>query len=139
MRDRSEDEMSLDELEDDVWGPVPEDATTLIARVHALRTKPVGELTVDDIRLLVGQKFSLPILLPKAIEFLIADPLLEATYYPGDLLAMVLQVPQEHWQVNPDLLAKVKSILASIPELPPELQERAARFWRETGETSSRD
>jgi hypothetical protein len=125
--------MSLDELEGDVWGPPPEDATPLMSRVHALRTKPVGDLTADDIRLLVGQKFSLPTLLPKAVEFLDADPLLEATYYPGDLLAMVLQVPPEQWQENPELLAKVETMLARIPELPAELQERAAQFWRASG------
>ncbi|MET8168230.1 contact-dependent growth inhibition system immunity protein [Streptomyces sp. NPDC005329] len=65
---------SLDELERDRWQPPPPGATRLIATAHALRSRPVGTPTVEDLRLLIGQDIGLPVLLPLALEVLHDNP-----------------------------------------------------------------
>ncbi|MDQ0767185.1 contact-dependent growth inhibition system immunity protein [Streptomyces canus] len=51
---------SLEELERDRWPAPPTDATRLVATAHALRRRPIDELTVEDLRLLIGQDIGLP-------------------------------------------------------------------------------
>ncbi|MEV5904375.1 contact-dependent growth inhibition system immunity protein, partial [Streptomyces sp. NPDC052127] len=68
---------SLEELERDRWQAPPPDATRLISRVHALRSRPVGSLTVEDLRLLIRQDIGLAVLLPLAVEVLRDNPLAE--------------------------------------------------------------
>ncbi|MEU0087314.1 contact-dependent growth inhibition system immunity protein, partial [Streptomyces sp. NPDC006274] len=81
---------SLEELEHACW-PAPEaDSTRLIATAHALRRRPIGELTVEDMRLLIGQSIGLPYLLPLAVEVLRENPMAEGHMYEGDLLSAVL-------------------------------------------------
>ncbi|WP_371799714.1 contact-dependent growth inhibition system immunity protein [Streptomyces sp. NBC_01707] len=46
---------SLEELKDERWPAPSGDATRLVATPHALRRKPIGELTVEGMRLLIGQ------------------------------------------------------------------------------------
>jgi hypothetical protein len=119
---------SLDDIEGATWGPAPEDATTLVAKVHELRRKPVGELTPEDLRLLLGQQVGVDVLLPRALELLKHDPLAEGDIYPGDLLAAVLRLPQSYWRQHPDHAQKIRVALDSIEELPPELETGVASF-----------
>lgn len=119
---------SLDDIEGTTWGPAPADATTLVAKVHELRRKPVGELTPEDLRLLLGQQVGVDVLLPRALELLKRDPLIEGDFYPGDLLASVLRLPQSYWQHHPDLAEEAKVLLDSIEELPQELEAGVAGF-----------
>ncbi|MFD4693904.1 contact-dependent growth inhibition system immunity protein [Streptomyces sp. NPDC058463] len=51
----------LEELERDRGQAPSPDATRLIATAHALRSRPVGTLTVEDLRLLIGQDIGLPV------------------------------------------------------------------------------
>ncbi|MDT0430649.1 MULTISPECIES: contact-dependent growth inhibition system immunity protein [Streptomyces] len=44
------------------------DDTRLVAPAHALRRRPVGEPTTEDVRLSMGQDIGLPYLLPLALE-----------------------------------------------------------------------
>ncbi|MFE4801034.1 contact-dependent growth inhibition system immunity protein [Streptomyces sp. NPDC056708] len=81
---------SLEGLEDDRWPAPSGDATRLVATAHALRRKPIGELTVEDMRLLIRQNEGLPYLLPLALEVLRLDPMAEGHMYEGDLLSAVL-------------------------------------------------
>lgn len=124
----SQDLQSLDDIEGTTWGPAPAEATTLVAKVHELRRKPIGELTPEDFRLLLGQQVGVDVLLPKALEILKRDPLTEGDFYPGDLLAVVLRLPQSYWQRHPGLTEQMKAILDSIEELPAELEDGVARF-----------
>ncbi|MCX4231305.1 MULTISPECIES: contact-dependent growth inhibition system immunity protein [Streptomyces] len=68
-------ERSLEEIERDRWPAPPQDATRLVATAHALRRRPIGELAVEDMRLLIGQDIGLPCLLPLALEVLRGDPM----------------------------------------------------------------
>ncbi|SMD27225.1 contact-dependent growth inhibition system immunity protein [Kibdelosporangium aridum] len=104
-------ELSLDQLENDVWGPAPADATSLIRTVHDLRRKPIGDLEAGDIRILLGQQEGVSALTPLALEFLESDPLQDTTYYAGDLLVAVLGVPKSHWTANPAQHARIRQII----------------------------
>ena len=124
----SQDHQSLDDIEGSTWGPRPSDATTLVAAIHALRHKPVGELTAADLRLLIGQRVGLDVVLPRALALLRQSPLVEGDLYPGDLLAAALHLPEAYWREHSALLAEVRVVLASVAELPPQLETGVARF-----------
>jgi CDI immunity proteins len=73
------------------------DATALVRRCLTLRRKPLPEFTVEDLRIMIGQQLSLPILLPLAVTVLAGNPLAAGDYYPGDLLRAVVRLPQAAW------------------------------------------
>ncbi|BCJ44137.1 hypothetical protein GCM10010168_09500 [Actinoplanes ianthinogenes] len=108
-------EQSLEEIEGDVWGAAPADATKLIATVHELRRKPIGSLEVEDLRVLLGQREGVPVLVPRALDILEHDPLAEGDYYPGDLLNAVLnRVPADYWAAHPGEAARLHALVDTI-------------------------
>ncbi|BCY05422.1 contact-dependent growth inhibition system immunity protein [Actinoplanes sp. L3-i22] len=108
-------EQSLEELEGDAWGDAAADATGLIATVHRLRRKPIGELAVEDLRIMLGQQVGVPVLVPEALAVLEHDPLAEGDCYPGDLLsAVVRRVPAEYWAAHPEELTRLDVVVAGI-------------------------
>jgi CDI immunity proteins len=102
---------SLSELEADDWGQAPDGATPLAAKVHAYRRKPIGELTDEELRLLVGQNEGLLWLVPMAIERLESDPCVAGDLYAGALRTSLERVKVEYWIRHPDLAQR----LAAIP------------------------
>lgn len=119
---------SLEELEHDCW-PAPEaDTTRLIATAHALRRRPIGELTVEDMRLLIGQSIGLPYLLPLAVEVLRENPMAEGHMYEGDLLSAVLTRNPAVWTESSELAREFRAIVAELTDLPPGLQQKVERF-----------
>jgi hypothetical protein len=121
---------SLDDLEPPGWGDPPPGSTRLVAVVHRLRRKAVGELTVEDLRVLIGQRVSLDRLVPLAIERLREDPFAGGDMYEGDLLAAVLCTETGFWRRNPALAEEVRSILDSLVDPPGDLVADIARFAR---------
>jgi hypothetical protein len=121
---------SLDDLEAPGWGDPPPGSTRLVAAVHRLRRKAVGELTVEDLRVLIGQRVSLDRLVPLAIERLREDPLARGDMYEGDLLAAVLHTETDFWRRNPALAEQVRSILDPLGDPPDDLVADIARFAR---------
>ncbi|MFF3616657.1 contact-dependent growth inhibition system immunity protein [Streptomyces sp. NPDC002580] len=119
---------SLDELERDHWPPPPPDATRLIATAHALRSRPVGTLTVEDLRLLIGQDIGLAVLLPLAVEVLRGNPLAEGHMYEGDLLRAVLTRTSAVWSAYPDLARQLTFIVGGLSDLSPDLRSEVERF-----------
>jgi hypothetical protein len=108
-------EQSLEEIEGDAWGDAPADASKLVATVHELRRKPIGSLEVEDLRVLLGQREGVPVLVPRALHILEHDPLAEGDYYPGDLLTAVLKrVPAEYWAARPNESACLRALVATI-------------------------
>ncbi|MEU4693895.1 contact-dependent growth inhibition system immunity protein [Actinoplanes sp. NPDC023714] len=108
-------EQSLEEVEGDAWGDPPADATTLVATVYQLRRKPIGSLEVEDLRVLLGQREGVPVLVPRALDILERDPLAEGDYYPGDLLNAVLnRVPGEYWAAHPGESARLRGLVDTI-------------------------
>ncbi|MGW0569603.1 contact-dependent growth inhibition system immunity protein [Streptomyces tauricus] len=89
---------SLEELERERWPTPSAGASRLITTAHALRRRPIGELTVEDMRLLIGQDVGLAFLLPLALEVLGDDPMAEGAMYEGDLLSAVLTRSPAVWK-----------------------------------------
>jgi len=104
----------------------------MVARIHELRRVPVGQLSVDDVRLLIGQNVGVHTLLPIAVERLSRDPLLAATFYPGDLLRAVLRIPEAYWVQDAGLLERLRSIVESVDEVPSEIESEVHHFRGET-------
>jgi hypothetical protein len=108
-------QQSLEDVEGDAWGDAPADATRLIATVHELRRKPIITLEVEDLRVLLGQRVGVPVLVPRALDVLEHDPLAEGNHYPGDLLTAVLRrVPAEYWAAHPGESARLRALIAAI-------------------------
>jgi hypothetical protein len=115
---------SLDELEGDQW-PEPEVAVTrLVQEVHRLRSVPIGQMTTEDLRLLLGQQIGTEWLMPLALECLKRDPLAEADFYPGDLLVGVLRTEASYWPTHPEAIQALKRVrlrLLDISDVPDRL------------------
>lgn len=108
------DELSLEQIEDVYWGDPPEDATRLMATIHGLRHKPIGQLEIEDLRILVSQGEGFDVLLPRVLALLEQDPLIEGDFFPGDVLIAVLRVPVSYWVANPLQRGRIELILATI-------------------------
>jgi hypothetical protein len=100
---------TLTELEEHDWGPATFDSW-LVQTAHQLRYRPLKDLTAGDLRLLIGQHIGLQYLIPLALEALAEDPLVEATFYPGDLLEVVLRVPPEFWKAHSAMASQALTI-----------------------------
>lgn len=122
---------TLEELEQSVW-PHDDFASHVVQESQRLRKVPVGELTVEDLRLLIGQQIGLKFLVPLALERLADNPLVSGDYYEGDLMSAVLKVPDAFWEAHPALNNDVVEIgirLASIRDtLDQELLPALAHF-----------
>ena len=121
---------SLEELEHDRWPAPSADATRLVATAHALRRRPIGELTVEDMRLLIGQDVGLPCLLPLALKVLRDNPMAEGEMYGGDLLSAVLTRNPAVWTDSSGLGRELRAIVSELTDLPPDLQQKVERFLR---------
>ncbi|MFD9889740.1 contact-dependent growth inhibition system immunity protein [Amycolatopsis sp. NPDC059027] len=103
--------LTLEEIEGKPWGEPPADASRLVKTVHELRRKPIGQLTAEDLRVLLSQQTSVDALVPYALNLLETNPLVEGDYYPGDLLVAVLQLPAEFWRHHADLAARFGQVV----------------------------
>jgi hypothetical protein len=82
---------TLEQLDGQDWGDPETAPTPMVARCLRLRRAPVKAISGGDLRLLVSQKIGLKILVPKALQCVSDDPLMETEYYPGDLLSALLR------------------------------------------------
>ncbi|WP_306931541.1 contact-dependent growth inhibition system immunity protein [Streptomyces luteogriseus] len=124
---------TLDELDPPRWMPPAADATHLVRAVHELRCVPLGELGPADLRTLVSQQVALPYVLPLAVRLLIEEPLLDAYFYEGDLLLAAVNAPASAWAVLPELGARLRTVITTLPEtavagLPRGAAEELAHF-----------
>ena len=109
---------TLQEIEQHDWGEPAYDSY-LVTTCHRLRRKPLNKFTAEDLRIMIGQKISLPILMPLAVEWLEREPLAAGHYYQGDLLAVVTTVGDDFWANHPDSLQRVRRILGRVHALLP--------------------
>jgi len=125
---------TLDTVDPPAWGPAPPDASAVTKRCHELRSKPLTDFTVEDLRIMIGQQLSLGQLLSIAFERLQADPLAEGDCYPGDLLASSLRVDGAFWEQFPDPDVSLRNLIEGLAvrsDLEPELRELIETFIRE--------
>ena len=83
---------------------------------HRLRHKPLIEFAVEDLRIMIGQAISLPILIPLVVVRLEEKPLAEGDFYPGDLLAAVLRADDSFWDSHPDSFQRIRQIVRRAKE-----------------------
>ncbi len=119
---------SLQELDGHDWGDGGFFPSHLVLTCHALRRKPLRDFTIEDLRIMIGQNFSLDYLVPLAIEHLQHDPFAAGDFYEGDLLASVLKVKSSFWHKRPDLRHAVEDIIALIPSFPEILRKDLSVF-----------
>lgn len=122
--------MTLEELEQHVW-PEPECGTYLISQCHRLRRKPMEDFTIEDFRILIGQKIGARHLISRALDILEVKPLAAGDFYPGDLLCSVLS-SKEIWANSADVLGRLVAIVEKamqhIDRDEIELRDELARF-----------
>ncbi|HET9109950.1 MAG TPA: contact-dependent growth inhibition system immunity protein [Ktedonobacterales bacterium] len=118
---------TLQELEGKDWGE-PTFPSHLVTTCHALRRKPLRDFTVEDLRIMIGQNFSLDYLMPLAIEQLQRDPLVAGDFYPGDLLRAVLRVESGFWRAQPLLRGSVQEIVDQLTPFPESLHQALLAF-----------
>jgi hypothetical protein len=97
---------TLEELDGERWGE-PEYNSSLVVNCHRLRCVPLTDFSVGDLRLMIGQGFSLEYLVPLALEHLESNPFVEGGFYPGDLLNSVLGIERKFWEQNSELHRKM--------------------------------
>jgi len=119
----------LNELEAVDWGKPNSHDTNLVTRCKQLRYKPLSEFQADDLRVLIGQKISLDILIPIAIELLQANPLLDSEYYPGDLLTALFNCQHQTYYQRISTLAEQALRLIDI-ENDQALKEKCLEFLK---------
>lgn len=103
--------LTLTQLEDDDWGP-PQYDSFLAKECHRLRHVPLRELTVEHLRMLIGQGISLPYTVSLALEHLSADPMVSGDMYPGDLLKAVQSIADDFWAQHPSLMTAWERVKA---------------------------
>ncbi|WP_410877128.1 contact-dependent growth inhibition system immunity protein [Nocardia sp. A7] len=79
------DQQSVEQIEGAAWPEPAPDATYLIRRVHQLRRVPVGELSIEDVRIMLSQSAGTVAILPRVLDMLEENPLSAGDFYPGDL------------------------------------------------------
>jgi hypothetical protein len=101
---------SIEQLENEYWQET-DFPTSLVERCFRYRKIPVGDLTTEQLRTLIGQQIGLKYLVPLALKFLEQNLLTEADLYEGDLLASVLAVDAAFWWQNPSIKLEVRQLI----------------------------
>jgi hypothetical protein len=126
---------NLSELEGVVWEE-PSFDSQVVRESHRLRLVPLRELTVEDLRFLIGQEIGLTYIVPLAIERLEGNPFIQGDYYPGDLLVSVLGTSENFWTLHGDLHLRMRRIVANAIslvdsiDLPTDVEQNLARRFR---------
>ncbi|WGS17290.1 MULTISPECIES: contact-dependent growth inhibition system immunity protein [unclassified Bradyrhizobium] len=105
---------TLEQIDGQDWGEPETAPTGMVARCLRLRRTPLKDLTASDLRLLVGQQIGLRTLVPKALQLVSNEPLLEADFYPGDLLCALLRIDKAYWSDSSVELGQLVSIARAV-------------------------
>jgi hypothetical protein len=103
---------SLEELDGLVSEEPDETDTIMVQRIYALRKKPLGILSDDEVRLAVSQRVGSPFILDLAFQRLEQEPLLDADCYPGDLLSALIRSNDDFWEGRPHLRLQLADLYA---------------------------
>ncbi|MFC4376281.1 contact-dependent growth inhibition system immunity protein [Nocardia halotolerans] len=87
------DQQSVEQIEGEAWPEPASDATYVVRRIHQLRRVPVGELSIEDLRIMVSQSVGTVAVLPRVLDLLEENPLSAGDFYPGDLLVATAASP----------------------------------------------
>ena len=95
----------------------PEFDSHVVTECHRLHRTPLQEFTAEDLRLMITQDIGTAVLVPIALERLREDPLVEAFYFPGDLLAAVLRADSKYWMKHSAIRDEVRAIVQRLFEM----------------------
>ena len=112
----ADEDRTLEELESYSSGEAEEAPTPMVARCIRLQKTPLHALSDADVRLLIGQGIGLKYLVPKALAWLVVEPLLQTDYYPGDLLNALLHINRDYWLKSPQELDCLRTVARSVAE-----------------------
>jgi hypothetical protein len=101
---------TLENLEKEVWRQFDSDSR-LVRRTKVLRKIQLSSFTIEDLRLMIGQRISLDYLIPLALEALNEDLFAEGDLYKGDLLNSVLSIGTEFWDNNKDYWNELNELI----------------------------
>jgi hypothetical protein len=101
---------TLENLEKEVWRQFDSDSR-LVRRTKELRKIQLSSFTIEDLRLMIGQRISLDYLIPLALEALNEDLFAEGDLYKGDLLNSVLSIGTEFWDNNKDYWNELNELI----------------------------
>lgn len=104
-------QQSLETLENHYWGDPATAPTTLVKRCIQLAKVPLDKFTTGDLRVMIGQKFSLQYLIPLAIEKLQDNIFVESELYEGDLLENVLKIDTSFWDNNENYWIQLNDLI----------------------------
>ncbi|MFF4017422.1 contact-dependent growth inhibition system immunity protein [Streptomyces sp. NPDC001843] len=123
-------EKSIEDLDGVRWPPPPADSTSLVRGVHELRKRPVKDLSVEDLRRLIGQDLGLRWLLPMALDFLRETAPDEAAigWYDDDLLSAVLTRKEPAWRSSAEWARHLNETIAMLTDLSPYIQQEVDAF-----------
>jgi len=107
---------SLENLAKEDWRIFDSDSR-LIQRTKELRKIPLDNFTAEDLRLMIGQGFSLDYLIPLAIEKLTVDILAEGDLYKGDLLLAVVNASQDYWDKSTEQKEELIELIKTNKDL----------------------
>jgi CDI immunity proteins len=105
---------TLEQIDGQNWGDSETGPTSMVARCLRLRRTPLRDFTSGDLRLLISQEIGLGILVPRALQLVSKQPLLETDFYPGDLLHTLLRVHKVYWSDNPFELGQLQLIARAV-------------------------
>ncbi|WP_147404048.1 contact-dependent growth inhibition system immunity protein [Nocardia panacis] len=107
---------TLEQVDGVIWPEPPADATRVVKTVHALRRKPIGMFTAEDLRIMLNQREGTLALLPRTLDVLERNPLAEGDFYPGDLLTAALTVPEGEWAAHPELATRLRAVIEKLSQ-----------------------
>lgn len=109
---------TIESLEKKDFGNPKDAPTNMVKRCLELCKIPLEQFSVEDLRLMIGQDFSLRYLIHLAIEHLQVDIFVQGDYYSGDLLKNVLSVDKGFWLENEKLWTQINNLIENKrPEL----------------------
>jgi hypothetical protein len=122
---------SLQQLDGQDWGE-PTYPSHLVTECHRLRRVPIDRMTGGDLRRLIGQRIGLEYLVPRALELLANDPLLDEGYelYPGDVLFNLLRISADFWEAHPGWRREMVAIAAAARARCDEINTQAETDWQ---------
>jgi hypothetical protein len=84
---------TIESIEGKIW-PEPDFKSSLILNTHALRKKPLDELTPNDLRLAFQEGVGADLLKEVVLGVLRREPAIDSVYFEGDLLLAVMRSTQ---------------------------------------------
>jgi len=102
---------SLDTLEKVNWGN-PEYDSYLVKTMDKLRSVPLNEYQIEDLRIMIGQNIGLKFIVPLALEQLEENLFAEGDFYEGDLLQATLNAESDFWELNPQLWVQLNKMIS---------------------------